>query len=161
MKQMLWKREENRGLEISNMKIGLIGFGHTGSKTAKLLAAFGAKLLVYDPYVRIETEIWMKLTQIESLEGLFDCDLISLHVNLNSETRHLINETFIYSMHKPFYLVNTSRGPVVHTKDLYQALKSGKLIGAALDVLKMKNLAAILQKKRIYIVLYLLCPMSF
>lgn len=134
MKQMLWKREENRGLEISNMKIGLIGFGHTGSKTAKLLAAFGAKLLVYDPYVRIETEIWMKLTQIESLEGLFDCDLISLHVNLNSETRHLINETFIHSMHKPFYLVNTSRGPVVHTKDLYQALKSGKLIGAALDV---------------------------
>ncbi|MBK7230960.1 MAG: phosphoglycerate dehydrogenase [Saprospiraceae bacterium] len=134
MKQMLWKREENRGLEISNMKIGLIGFGHTGSKTAKLLAAFGAKLLVYDPYVRIETEIWMKLTQIESLEGLFDCDLISLHVNLNSETRHLINETFIHSMHKPFYLVNTSRGPVVHTMDLYQALKSGKLIGAALDV---------------------------
>lgn len=134
MKQMVWKREENRGLEISNMKIGLIGFGHTGSKTAKLLTAFGPEILVYDPYVQIKVEPDIKLTQMESLEDLFDCDLISLHVNLNSETKHLIDETFIQSMHKPFYLINTSRGPVVHTMDLYQGLKSGKLLGAALDV---------------------------
>jgi len=134
MKQMVWKREENRGLEISNMKIGLIGFGHTGSKTAKLLTAFGPEILVYDPYVQIKVEPDIKLTQMEGLEGLFDCDLISLHVNLNSETKHLIDEAFIHSMNKPFYLVNTSRGPVVHTMDLYQGLKSGKLLGAALDV---------------------------
>ncbi|MBK9271170.1 MAG: phosphoglycerate dehydrogenase [Saprospiraceae bacterium] len=130
-----WIREENRGTELASLKIGFIGFGHTGKETAKLLQPFNNQIKVFDPYVEIGPE-YFYVQQVGQLGDLMDCDLISLHVNLHEETRHLINKTFIDSMNQAFYLINTSRGAIIQTKHLLEGLLDGKIIGAALDVLE-------------------------
>ncbi|MEP7195564.1 MAG: NAD(P)-dependent oxidoreductase [Saprospiraceae bacterium] len=133
VKQLLWKREENRGSEISNLCFGVIGFGHTGTRFCELLSGFGARVLVYDKYKNIDTKI-SRLEAVRNIEELYDCDVISLHVSLLAENRHLIDQAFIQNMKRPFYLINTSRGLVVDTYALVDGLQSGKIKGACLDV---------------------------
>lgn len=129
----LWKREENRGIELNGKTVGIIGYGHNGSAFADVLGGFGVKLLAYDKYKSNYSE-----KAIESdMQTIFnEADILSLHIPLTDETHHLVNDEFIQRFKKPFYLINTSRGQCVKTVDLLDAMQDGKVLGACLDVLE-------------------------
>ena len=128
-----WEREENRGIEINRKKIGIIGYGNTGKALTKLLESFNAEIFVYDKYL---LDYKYKSTMQEIYNNV---DILSLHIPLTKETTYLINDDFINKFHKPFYLINTSRGKCVNTKSLVNALKSGKINGACLDVIEYED----------------------
>ena len=123
-----WLREENRGIELSGKKIGIIGFGNTGSSFVNLLKNFDLEILVYDKYKH-------NYEYKSSLKEIFEkAEILSLHVPLNDETKKYIDKSFINKMKKPFYLINTSRGQCVDTKALIRGIKENKVKGACLDV---------------------------
>lgn len=128
-----WQREQNRGFEIGSMHFGILGGGHTGQAFIKLLQPFDCRIIVYDPNKMLSFEN-EKIEIAKNMDELLECSVISLHVDLNPTTKHLINKKFIDSMKRPFYLINTSRGAVVQTKDIVEALQIGKILGACLDV---------------------------
>jgi D-3-phosphoglycerate dehydrogenase len=134
-------REENRGTELEGKTIGIIGFGNTGSSFAGKLKGFDVKILVYDPYVKLNSNKYPGILQVAVAEIFSECDVVSLHVPLTDETQFLVNEKFINEFRKPFYLINTSRGKVVSTDDLVEGLQSGKVKGAALDVLEFESIS--------------------
>ena len=131
-----WKREENRGNELSGKTIGLIAYGHTAQAFAKILKGFDVKVLAYDKYkTGFENE--------SSLGNIFgQADILSLHLPLTQETKYIIDYAFLSSFKKPIWLVNTSRGKVLRTSDLLQAINEGKVIDAALDVFENEKLSA-------------------
>lgn len=136
VKNGIWLREENRGDELLGKTVGLIGYGNMGKATAKRLSGFGCKVIFHDILPNISDEF---ATQV-SLEELKDqAEVLSLHIPLTEETHYLINEKFISEMKNDFYFVNTARGKNVETKYLVEALKSGKVKGACLDVLEYEK----------------------
>lgn len=145
VRKAIWDREGNRGLELSGKTIGIIGFGFMGSSLAKKLRGFDVAILAYDKYKKgLEDRIWktevgsiFKEVSLEELKA--KSDIISIHLPLTTETQYFVNADFINSCKKPFYLINTARGNHVKTADLVQALKSGKILGACLDVLEYET----------------------
>ena len=139
----LWLREDNRGLEIKGKTIGIIGYGNMGRSFAQRLSGFDCRVIAYDKY---KTNFSDEYAKEVSLSTLFDeSDILSLHTPLTEETRFMINKDFIQQFKKPFYLLNTSRGKVVNTKDLIEALNEGKILGAGLDVLEYEAFSNELQ----------------
>ncbi|MDR1006271.1 MAG: hypothetical protein LBL74_05345 [Bacteroidales bacterium] len=138
VKQGLWRRKENMGIEIKGKTVGIIGFGNMGSAFAKRLMGFECNIIAYDKY---KTGFGNDYIKEESLERLFEkAQILSLHVPLTEETAYMGNESFFNSFSHPFYLINTSRGRVVRTRDLVSAMRNGKILGAALDVLEYEGL---------------------
>jgi len=137
VKKGIWKREENRGIEIKGKTIGIIGYGNMGSSFAKKLSGFEATVIAYDKYKKDFSNQFVKEVSLEQLQS--ESDIISLHVPLTKETKYMINKHFIDKCSKTFYLINTARGPVVNTHDLISALKSKKIAGAALDVIEYEE----------------------
>lgn len=132
----VWLREENRGFEIEGKTVGLIGYGNMGKAFAQRLQGFNCKVICYD----IKPNIGDANAEQVSLETLFSqTDILSLHTPQTPETHHLINETFIESFKKPFWFINTARGKSVDTAALVEALKTGKVLGAGLDVLEYEK----------------------
>jgi len=139
VKSGVWDREANRGEEIGGKTIGIIGYGNTGSAFAKKLSGFDVEVLAYDKY---KTGFSNKLVTESKLEELFEkIDILSFHVPLTDETKQMFNEKFINSFKKNIYIINTSRGEVVNTKDLVSALKTKRINGACLDVLEYEKLS--------------------
>jgi D-3-phosphoglycerate dehydrogenase len=121
------------GAELGTKTVGIVGFGRVGRRVAALLAPFGAGLLVHDPEAALETP--PSVVRVERLEDLLAAvDVVTLHCPLTDETRGLIDAAAIARMRPGVYLVNTSRGGVVREDDLLEALQSGRVAGAALDV---------------------------
>ncbi len=136
VKNGVWKREENRGDELLGKTVGLIGYGNMGKAVAKRLSGFGCKVIFHDILADIGDQF---ATQV-SLETLKkEADILSLHLPITQSTHYLIDANFISEMAKNFYFVNTARGKNVKTEDLVKALKSGKVKGAALDVLEYEK----------------------
>lgn len=132
-----WQREANRGVELSDKMVGIIGFGNMGQAFVQRLRAFDCRVLVYDKYKK---GFGTKNVEEVTLEKLFDkADILSLHIPLTEETRSWINKDFINSFSKDIFLLNTARGEVLPTVDLLELLDSGKVIGAALDVLEIEK----------------------
>lgn len=138
IKNRLWRRDENRGTELTGKTVGIIGFGNTGSSFARLLAPFQVTVLAYDKYKFGFGQGYIKEASLEQLCRY--ADVITLHVPLTGETYHMANAGFFNALQKKPYLINTSRGKVVHTTHLVDALKSGRIAGAALDVLENEKL---------------------
>lgn len=139
----LWLREDNRGLEIKGKIVGIIGYGNMGQSFAKRLSGFDCKVIAYDKY---KTNYSDAFAQEVSLEEIFSqSDILSFHTPLTSETKYMFNKDFISNFKKPFYILNTSRGKVVNTKDLIEALNQGKILGAGLDVLEFEAFSNELQ----------------
>ncbi|MFC7347484.1 2-hydroxyacid dehydrogenase [Chryseobacterium zhengzhouense] len=136
VKNGIWLREENRGDELLGKTVGLIGYGHMGKATAKRLSGFGCKVIFHDILPNISDEF---ATQVSLEELKEQAEVLSLHIPLTDETHYLINEKFISEMKNDFYFVNTARGKNVETKYLVEALKSGKVKGACLDVLEYEK----------------------
>ncbi|MEO9531136.1 MAG: NAD(P)-dependent oxidoreductase [Crocinitomicaceae bacterium] len=131
-----WDREGNRGIELDGKKVGLIGFGNNGSAFAKKLLGFEVEINAYDKYKKGFGSDQVDEVGFESLKA---CDVISLHIPQNDETKWMIDAEFIAQMEHPFYLINLSRGKIVKTKDLLDGLNSGKVLGACLDVLEYEK----------------------
>lgn len=137
VRQGIWKRAENRGFEIADKTIGIIGYGNMGSAFAKRLQGFSCKVLVYDKY---KTGFGNEFITESTLEQIHqEADIISMHTPLTQETNYLINDAFLSSCKKNIYVVNTARGKSLNTADLVIHLKSGKVLGACLDVLEYES----------------------
>ncbi len=134
-----WLREENRGVELDGKTIGIIGYGNMGKAFAKKAKGFEADLLVYDKYLKGIGDDRIKECE---LEELFEkADVVSLHLPLTNETNNMVNEEFINKFKKNIYIINTSRGKIVNTENLVSGLKSGKVLGACLDVLEYESIS--------------------
>ena len=134
IKDRKWIREANRGVELNERTIGIIGYGNTGSAFAKLLSSFGVTVLAYDKYNFGFSAGYIKEANFEQVCRY--ADVISMHVPLTQETEHMANEKFFNSLEKSPYFISTCRGKVTDTNALLAALKNKKISGAALDVLE-------------------------
>tara|TARA_B110000196_G_C21150552_1_gene669360 strand:- start:317 stop:1240 length:924 start_codon:yes stop_codon:yes gene_type:complete len=129
----IWEREGNTGVELAGKTIGIIGYGNNGSAFAEVLSGFGVRILAYDKYLE-------KYKYQSSMQEIFQkSDVLSLHIPLTAETTYLVDENFIHQFEKPIYIINTARGKCVHTKDLVSAMGKGKVLGACLDVLEYEK----------------------
>ncbi|MDG3582463.1 2-hydroxyacid dehydrogenase [Galbibacter pacificus] len=132
----IWKREENRGLELEGKTVGIIGYGNMGKAFAKKLKGFDVEVVCYDIVGGVGDD---NARQVGILEFKKNADIVSLHTPQTPETLEMVNMEFINSFQKPFWLINTARGKSVVTKDMVAALKSGKILGAGLDVLEYEK----------------------
>ena len=136
VKKGLWIREQNRGYELEGKTVAILGLGNTGKSFAKKIAAFNCNVIFFD----INDDIKSDFSKKSSLEDIYEkADILSLHLPHTKLTFNLFNKTFIEKFNKPFWLLNTSRGSVVNTADLIEALKSNKVLGAGLDVLDVES----------------------
>lgn len=133
----LWRREANRGTEISGKNIGIIGYGNMGSAFAQRLKGFDCRILAYDKYKTGYAPSWVEECSMKKLFA--ECDIVSLHVPLAVDTRKLVDPNWIASFQKPFVLINTARGPVVDSMALADAMEKRKVMGACLDVLEYEE----------------------
>lgn len=123
------------GLELYDRQLGLVGLGRIGSRVAKVALALGMKVTAYDPFVTPARAAELGVELAPSLEALLrESDVVSLHVPASAETRHLINAERLAQMKRGAYLVNAARGALVDENSLLEALESGHLSGAGLDV---------------------------
>lgn len=131
-----WLRENNRGIELDGKTVGLIGYGNMGKAFAKKLKGFDVEVLCYDIKSNVGNENCKQVTLKELQEK---ADVLSLHTPQTELTINMVNALFINNFRKPFWLINTARGKSVVTDDLVSALKSGKILGAGLDVLEYEK----------------------
>lgn len=139
VRQGLWKREENRGIELGSLTVGIIGYGNMGSAFGKRLIGFDSEVLVYDPYQKISHFPGAFFSQVGMDEIFERADVVSFHVPLNDETTGLVNPDYLARFNKPIILMNASRGPVVQTSALLAAMEKGIVRGACLDVLDFEE----------------------
>lgn len=141
VRNSVWKREENRGVELMGKTVGLIGYGNNGSATGKRLSGFGCTVLAYDKYRENYGDQYASEASIQEIQE--KADIVSLHIPLTKSSFHLMDSDFIAGMAKPFYLVNAARGEVADLSAVAEGLKSGKIKGACLDVLENEKLATL------------------
>ncbi len=138
VKNGLWNREANRGIELDGKTVGIIGYGNMGKAFAKKLKGFDCEVLCFDIKENVGDENAMQVSLDELQQS---ADVLSLHTPWTPLTDKMVNSEFINSFSKPFWLINTARGKSVVTADLVSALKSGKVLGAGLDVLEYEKLS--------------------
>ncbi len=132
----VWDREGNRGVELDGKTVGIIGYGNMGKAFAKKLQGFDVEVICYDIIGGVGDD---HARQVGILELQQKADIISLHVPQTTLTMGMMRTEFINTFQKPFWLLNTARGKCVVTEDLVKALKSGKILGAGLDVLEYEK----------------------
>ncbi len=136
VKEGLWFREKNRGFEIEGKTVAILGMGNTGKSFAKKISSFNCKVFFYD----IDEKIKSKYAKKSSLDFLYkNADIVSLHLPFTIKNTDLFNKEFIQKFDKPFWLINTSRGKIVNTPDLVNALNEKKILGAGLDVIDIES----------------------
>ena len=136
VKEGLWFREKNRGFEIEGKTVAILGMGNTGKSFAKKISSFNCKVFFYD----IDEKIKSKYAKKSSLDFLYkNADIVSLHLPYTIKNTDLFNKEFIQKFEKPFWLINTSRGKIVNTHDLVDALNEKKILGAGLDVIDIES----------------------
>lgn len=131
-----WLREDNRGIELDGKTVGIYGYGNMGKAFAKKLRGFDIEVLCYDIKDNVGDD---NAKQVAFDEILTKADVLSLHTPQTPLTLNMVNTEFIDRFKKPFWLINTARGKSVVTTHLVKALKSGKILGAGLDVLEYEK----------------------
>ena len=138
IKNGIWLREENRGIEIGGKTIGIIGYGNTGKALAKKLSGFGVQVIAYDKYLTNYSDQFAQEVSLNELQNR--ADIISIHVPLTVETKYLIDAAFLANLKTGVVILNASRGPVLQTSALIQYINNGKVAYAALDVLENEKI---------------------
>jgi D-3-phosphoglycerate dehydrogenase len=141
----VWEREANRGIELKGKTVGLIGYGHMGKAFAKRLSSFDCEILAFDAE---KTGFGNEFVREVSLSELQEkAEILSLHIPMNEKNKGIINQSFLLLFQKLNYIINTSRGEVLILKDLLKLLNSGKIKGAALDVLESEKINQLNQEE--------------
>jgi len=131
-----WLREDNRGIELDGLTVGLIGYGNMGKSFAKKLRGFDVEVICYD----IKEGVGDQNCKQVSLKELQEkTDALSIHTPFNTLSHQMVNAKFINQFSKPFWIINTARGTAIKTEDLVTALKNNKILGAGLDVLEYEK----------------------
>lgn len=138
VRKKIWQREQNRGIELASLKVGIIGFGNTGSYFGHVLSSLGSTVLAYDKYKKGYGKGSVKECELNEL--FENADVISLHIPLNNDTRQWINSDFIRKFKKPIFLMNMSRGGIVCFKSVIEELEKCKIRGFGTDVLENEKL---------------------
>lgn len=137
VRNKIWLREENRGIELKGKTIGILGFGFMGSAFAKKLEGFDVNIIAYDKY---KSNFGNNYTKEVSLSDFFNkTDILSIHTPLTKETINMVNKDFIYKFKKPIYIINTARGKSLVTKDVVELIDKKKVLGVCLDVLEYES----------------------
>ena len=132
-----WRREPNRGTELMGMTVGIIGYGNMGTALAQRLSGFGVRVVAYDKFRKNYGDQFAEAVSLPQLQQM--ADLVSLHIPYMEGNHHFFNDDLIRGFSKNIFVVNTARGLVLHTADLVRHLKTGKVRGAALDVLEYED----------------------
>lgn len=134
MKAGQWEKKKFMGVELFNKTLGIIGLGNIGNQVAKKAQGLEMVVIAYDPFLSDDRAKALGIEKV-SLDELFSrSDFITIHTPLTPETKNLINSETIGKMKNSVRIINCARGGIINEKDLYEALKSGKVAGAALDV---------------------------
>lgn len=132
-----WLRDENKAYELRHRTVGIIGYGNIGQEVAKRLANFGCRILAYDKF---RSDYGDAFAQEAPLQQLFDeADVVTLHIPYLPENHHFVNRHFLEQFQKPIFLLNTSRGLVLDTAALRDAVEQGRILGAGLDVIEYEE----------------------
>lgn len=146
LRQNIWEREKNRGIELKEKIVGIIGYGHTGHAVARKLSGFECEVFAYDKY---KTDYGDEFAKEVSLEDIYKrADIVTVHVPLDQGNYHMVNDAFFKSFAVPIYFINASRGKVVNTPDLIENLKSEQVMGACLDVLENEKMHTFSEEER-------------
>src|SRR5256884_5339145 len=135
-----WNRKEFQGVELYNKTLGILGMGRIGSEVARRAIAFGMRVLAYDPYLSLSRAKALQVELVELDEIYARSDFVTVHMPMTDETRGMINAAAFAKMKKGVRVLNGARGGIIHEHDLYDAIKSGRVAGAALDVYEMEPL---------------------
>lgn len=147
VRNWIWDREGNRGVELSDKTVGIIGYGYMGQAFVQRLRAFDCRILVFDKYKK---GFGTKKVEEVSLEKLYDkTDILSIHVPLTHETAGWLTADFYHKFSKPIFLLNTARGEVAPLADIVQSLDDGQLLGAALDVLEKEKFGQLSEDEKV------------
>jgi D-3-phosphoglycerate dehydrogenase len=138
VKKGKWLRENNRGIELDGLTVGLIGYGNMGKAFAKKLRGFDVEVICYDIKEGVGDE---NCKQVSLQELQQKTDVLSLHTPFNKLSHNMVNTNFINQFLKQFWLINTARGTAVVTANLVTALMEGKILGAGLDVLEYEKIS--------------------
>lgn len=141
----IWDREGNRGVELKGKTLAIIGYGNTGSCLARKLAGFEVQVIAYDKYKTGFSDTFAKEVSME--EVVKQADILSFHIPLTRETRQLFTEEYLFHFKKPIILLNASRGEVVNTRAVLDGIRSGRIAGAGLDVLEVEKLPALSEQE--------------
>ena len=136
IRQGIWLREDNRGIELEGKTIGLLGYGNMGKAFAKKLQGFDSEVICYDIKPNVGDQ---NANQVSLAEFFKKTEVLSLHTPQTEQTKQMINAIFLEKFTHQIYLINTARGSAVVTKDLVHALESKKVLGACLDVLEYEK----------------------
>lgn len=137
-----WPRGALMGREIGGKRIGLVGLGSIARETAARAKALGMKAAAYDPFVSVHEDAWDGIRKLELDELFAQSDVISIHVPLTHATHHLVDASRLALMKRDALLINAARGGVVDERALADALRGGRIGGAALDVFENEPLSA-------------------
>ncbi|HCZ12809.1 MAG TPA: phosphoglycerate dehydrogenase [Nitrospiraceae bacterium] len=129
-----WEKKKFMGAELFNKTLGVIGLGNIGGEVAKRAQGLGMTVIAYDPFLSEEKAKQMGIKKMEVAELIKEADFITVHTPLTAETKNLINTQTIKTMKNGVFIINCARGGIINEKDLFDALESGKVAGAALDV---------------------------
>ncbi|HZO85762.1 MAG TPA: phosphoglycerate dehydrogenase, partial [Verrucomicrobiae bacterium] len=139
MKAAEWNRKAFQGVELYNKALGVLGMGRIGTEVAKRAMAFGMQVLAYDPYLTLARAKALQVELIENLDDIFArSDFITVHMPMTDETKGMINAVAFAKMKKGVRVLNCARGGIINEADLVEAIKSGKVAGAALDVYEVE-----------------------
>lgn len=133
----IWDREGNRGIELDGKTVGIIGYGNNGSAFARKLRGFDVKVLAYDKYKSGFGDHFVKEATMEHI--FQEVDIVSFHIPQNETTIYLGNDDFFQLFNKSIFLINLSRGKIIQSSALVDALKTKKVLGACLDVLEYEK----------------------
>lgn len=140
MREGRWDREGHRGIELAGRTVGILGYGNMGSAFAGKLSGIGCRILACDPYRRgFDGDHGGKVEAVDLPTLQRECHVLSIHCPLTPETRGMVDREFLGGFSRPIILINTARGPILRTTDLLDALQTGQVMAAALDVFERET----------------------
>ncbi|RZM28881.1 MAG: phosphoglycerate dehydrogenase [Pedobacter sp.] len=133
----IWDREDNRGWELKGKTIGIIGYGFMGQSFAKKLSGFGVQVIAYDKYKTGFSDQYAREVSMEEI--VKHSDVLSLHIPLTNETKQLVTDEYLLHFRKPIFFLSTARGEISNTRAILNAINTGRILGAGLDVLETEK----------------------